>query len=285
MTTPNAIPIPDNIRLEIESRTTADHKVSLTEYLETFYNWLNSSKWNNIVGLHLYNHKSFIYGTTQGFDHFYIKHRNKRFRFFKGEFMYHRASAKLGLSWCYLNDDYIKQNDAVIISVPFSDSGTIHPDLDRILNICDCLAVPVLIDLAYYPLCKNLKVNLDHICIETVCASLSKVFDGAQYLRAGIRLQKENIDDGVDIANSVGMVPHNTLATACYLMNKYTVDYNMAKYQTHYLNVCKDLNLRTTNCIMFGISDTEYKEYNRGNTWNRVCVSEDIGKQYASMQS
>ena len=199
--------------------------------------------------------------------------------------MYHQASAKHGLAWAWLDASTLTFNDAVIISVPFSDSGNMPTDIDIILDNCDYFKIPVLIDLAYLPMSKNIRLDLRYDCIETVCASVSKVFDGAQYLRAGIRFQRVNIDDGIDIANSVGMVPANAMSTAVYLMNKYPIDYNWNTYADEYHAVCTELNLSTTNCIMFGTSTTDYMEYNRGNSWNRVCISQDIGNKHASTKS
>ena len=73
------------------------------------------------------------------------------------------------------------------------------------------------------------------------------------------------------------MLPANAMSTACYLMNNYSVDYNWNTYAEQYYQICKELKLETTNSIMFGISFSDYKEFNRGNSWNRVCISEDIG--------
>lgn len=287
-TMPNksATPIPNaSIRQEIENYVLNDRHVDKEEYTKTFADWLLSSKNNTITHLNDFVNKSFTYGTVQSFDHFFLRHKNKRFRFFKGEFMYHQASLKYDAHWSYLNDDYPRYDDAVILSVPFSDSGMMPPELNSLLHQCQKKDVPVLLDLAYFPTAKNLEINLSYKCIETVCCSLSKAFDGAQYLRAGIRFQRTNIDDGIDIFNSVNMFPHHTMSAACYLMNKFSVDYNWNTYETHYEEICKNLNLQPTNTIMFGLSQTDYQEFNRGNDWNRVCISEDIGERYASSKS
>jgi hypothetical protein len=269
-----AIPIPNSTIAE-EIKYHNPTEVDLKEYLETYTQWIVDSKRNQLTGLENYVSKSFIHGTVQGFDHFYIKHFTRRFRFFRGEFMYHQASMKAGLAWAWLNDGNIESNDAVIISVPFSDFGSKHTDLDSILDICESLEVPVLLDFAYLAISKNIVVNLNYKCIDSVCTSISKAFDGAQYLRCGIRFQRENLDDGIDAFNSVGMVPHKNMSTAVYLMKKYSIDYNWDAYATQYELVCKEFNLQPTDCILFGLS-TEYAECNRGNILNRVCISKDL---------
>jgi hypothetical protein len=192
--------------------------------------------------------------------------------------MYHQASLKKNLRWSWLDPETLTFNDAVIISVPFSDSGNMPRDIDKILDKCDYYKIPVLLDLAYLPQAKNIKLDLSHPCIETVVCSISKAHDGAQYLRAGVRFQRENCDDGIDIANSVGMVPHHAMASACYLMSLYDLDYNWRTYGDTYYQVCKQLVLEPTDCLMFALSYDNYSEFNRGNPWHRVCVSQDIAK-------
>ena len=74
------------------------------EFTENFYNWINSSTLNNLQGLDLFPSKRLVCGTAQAFDHFYLKHKAKRFRFYKGEFMYHSACLKHGFDWAYIED-------------------------------------------------------------------------------------------------------------------------------------------------------------------------------------
>ena len=263
----------------------SDKNYNRNEYLDIFEEWINNTKLNELYGLQYYKSKRFTYGTTQSFDHFYLKHRNRRFRFFTGEFMYHQASMKNNLNWKYLTYNDLDTNDAVIISVPFSDTGNIIRDLDYILKKCCNLTIPVLLDLAYFPVSKNIKLNLSYSCIETITFSLSKAFDGAQFLRAGIRFQKQDDDDGIDIFNSVNMLPSHTLNSACFLMNKYNIDYNWNTYSSLYDEICKKYDLEPTDCIMFGISRDKFQEFNRGNSWNRVCISKDIGELYDRSKS
>ena len=43
-----------------------------------------------------------------------------------------------------------------MVSVPFSDSGTLHPKTEEVLK-CDELKLPVLMDSAYYSICGGVK--------------------------------------------------------------------------------------------------------------------------------
>lgn len=256
----------------------------LPQYLETFTRWITAGS-VSLSGLDLYPHASFCHGTVQAFDHFFLKHHARRLRFFKGEFMYHQVCLRNSIPWCFIEDAAIDSNDAVIISCPFSDFGDTHPDMLSILNICDQANVPVLIDMAYLCIGHDLTVDLEHDCIETVTTSLSKSFDGAQFWRAGIRWQKKDLDDGIDFFNKNFQVPTHSLACALDYMLKYTIDHNWILFGHIYEMLIRDLDLEPTKCILFALGDDRYREFNRGSQWNRVCLSKELGEQYASMQS
>lgn len=249
------------------------------EFIEEFFNWINSSKLNNLKGLDIFSNRKITAGTSQTFDHFYWAHQNRRFRFFKGEFMYHSACLKNEGSYCYIEEDKIRLDDAVIVSVPFSDWGT-QRDIDYLLRECESKHVPVLLDFAYYPCTKNIQFDFRKWnCIDTVAFSISKAFPGAEFLRVGIRLQRQDNDDGIDVFNSVEMTARASLSIALSLINKYTVDHNWQHYGVRYNEVCDELNLKPTDCVMFGLGGAEYSDYNRGGEVNRICISELIGER------
>lgn len=278
-----AKPIPDNTIKEFIQ--TLDPTLDLyngniqSEFTEKFYNWINSSKLNNLNGLEDFPNKKIVAGTAQAFDHFYLKHKDRRFRFYKGEFMYHSACLKHGFDWAYIEDNRLHNNDAVIVSVPFSDTGT-QLSMENLLYNCYGMDIPVLLDFAYFPCTKNINLDLAKFsAVETITFSISKAFYGCEFLRVGMRLQREDKDDGIDVFNSVEMVNRISLSIANSLIENYSVDHNWIKYEYVYKEVCKDLNLTETDCIMFGLGGEEYKENNRGGTVNRVTVSDLIGQK------
>ena len=148
----NSRPIPNRdvyefVTTEVKSANLYDLN-KIPEFCENYSNWIQSTKLNNLIGLDNFNSKQYVHGTSQSFDFFYLTHPRKRMRCFKGDFAYHRLSWRDNFDWLYLEDDIIREGDAVIMSVPFSDSGDIHPQTDFILNICDELDVPVFLDLS-----------------------------------------------------------------------------------------------------------------------------------------
>ena len=75
------------------------------------------------------------------------------------------------------------------------------------------------------------------------------------------------------------MVPRLGIGVANSLIDKYDFDYPWNTYGHLYEKVCKRLNLSQTNNVMFGIGGDEYEEYNRAG-YNRICLSEEINKEY-----
>jgi len=94
-----------------------------------------------------------------------------------------------------------------------------------------------------------------------------------------MRLERNDTDDGIDVFNSVEMVNRVSLSIAMSLIARYNVDHNWNTYAPAYQQVCKELKLKETDCIMFGLGDDEYLDYNRGSEVNRVCISEVIGEK------
>ena len=249
----------------------------LDKFKSKFVSWIKSSKYNKLSGLEVYHSVSYIHGTVQAFDHFYLIQKKKRFRFFKGEFFYHKCSFRHDWNWAYIEDDEIKNGDAVILSVPFSDYGKQHPLLtEDFLNYCDANSIPCLLDFAYYPMAKNINVNLNHRCIQAICFSLSKPFYGMEHLRVGIRMVSEyrTLDDGINAFNEQQMVNRFGAAVGLELMNNFSVDYNWDTFGEKYSKVCNQMGLEETDCVMFGIGGDEYNSLNRGSEKNRVCISD-----------
>jgi len=227
-------------------------------FKKNFVNWISKSKLNSIKGLDNFKYVSLTNGSVQIFDHFYLKYFNRRFRFFKDEFMYHKAVCKHDLNYKFIEDDYINSYDVFIISVPFTRKGKIHPDMFGILDKCEKLEIPVLLDFCHFPVSKNIDINLKkYKCIETLAFSLSKFCYGAEYLRIGVRIQKENIDDGIDFFNECNMFNRINIGIANALITEYSVDYNWNTFANAYSNVCKENNLTECDTILMGFNGDE----------------------------
>jgi hypothetical protein len=75
------------------------------------------------------------------------------------------------------------------------------------------------------------------------------------------------------------MVNRHSLAVAKTYMDNFSIDYPWQTYEKVYKDICNELNLKETDCIMFGHGDDNWSEYNRGTQVNRVCISDLIGEK------
>ena len=268
------------LKESINSKYIYDENI-LSKFLNIYYEWIQSSKLNNLSGLDKFNNLGFVHGTSQSFDFFYAENKNRRMRCFKGDFLYHTLSWRNNnKGWKYLEDDDIRKNDAVIISLPFSDYGAEHPDTQDILDKCDELNVPVFIDCAYYSIARDINFNLDRDCIKGISFSLSKAFLGTHRIRIGLRCKKDFNDDPVDVFTSMGMVSKISAGVGYDICNNFEPDYNQNKFRDKQLTICKELNIQPSDCVLYGITDENHKEfgdYDRGSRWRRVCISSLMG--------
>jgi hypothetical protein len=240
------------------------------KFLDTYRTWIQSTKNNTVKGLDEFPHACFTNGTTEAFDKFYAKHSTRRFRFFKGEFVYHRLSCRNnGYDWAYIEDSKLDKNDVVIISLPFSDTGNAHEQLDYILHNCNALDIPVLLDCAYYGVCSDIDIDLTHPCIKEVTFSLSKTFYSA-YLRIGMRLTRNDDDDPLFVTNKMGYINRPSAQIGLTLLENFSPDYIYDNYRIRQLEYCTILELEPSNCVLFGIGDERWNDYNRDRATNRL---------------
>lgn len=243
------------------------------EFCSSYKNWILSSKLNSINGLDQYPFICYSNGTTEAFDKFYIKNRTRRFRCFKGEYVYHRLTWRNNWpDWSWLDDECLDPNDAVVVSLPFSDTGNAHSLHEALLDKCDELGIPVLVDCAYFGICEGLNFNLDHECITDITFSLSKVFPVA-HARIGIRFTRIDDDDPLFVVNKIGYTNRLGPQIGLQLINKFSPDYVYIKYRARQLEICKDLNVAPSKTVLFGIGGEQWAEYNRGTATNRLSFN------------
>lgn len=250
------------------------------EFLKKYKSWISETKNNVILGLENYPHACFTNGTTEAFEKFYAKHSKRRFRFFKGEFVYHRLNCRNnGSDWEYLDNAPLNGNDVVIISLPFSDTGNRHVSMDTILDQCDELKIPVLLDCAYFGICGNIEFNLNRKCITDITFSLSKSLYCA-HARIGMRLTKIDDDDPLFVTNKMGYVNKISAYIGLQLINEFSADFIYNTYRSRQEQYCKILEVEPSNCVLFGIGGHRWNEYNRDRETNRLCLHKYLSSDH-----
>ena len=250
------------------------------DYVNTYTDWLQSSTYNNI-NLSDFTHANFSYGTTTAFSEFISRNYNRTIRFSKDDFLLSKIlCTSYGTQYKHIEDGVITKNDCVIISLPFSGNGSILPTFNSLLDTCDELGVPVMIDGAYFGICKDTEYPLDRPCIREFTTSHSKNF-GLPNLRLGIRYSKDFIDDALNAPVAMANC-YNKLGAyvAVEIMKQYSANWIIDKYWQSYKSICADYELIPTNTVTLALGDNldadNKEKFTRG-SYVRVCVSKSLG--------
>ena len=243
------------------------------EFLESYKKWIKSSKFNNLKNLNKFKFACFANGSSQVFDYFYAKYKNRRFRAFKGEYFYHHLSWRNHFpSWSFIDDLNIDKNDALIISLPFSDSGSKHPKMEKLIKICDKKNIPVLVDCCYFNMCKGINFDFNHKSIKAISFSLSKAFPVSR-LRIGMRLTRNDDDDPLFFLNKLGLINRVSCFIGLSLIKRFSFDYLHKKYEKIQKYYCNKMKLLPSNVVTLAIGGKKWNKYNRGGDTNRLCLS------------
>jgi hypothetical protein len=243
------------------------------QFVHEYKDWFTST--HSISGLSTFNGITCSLGTTETFDKFYLYHRNKRLRIFRGEYFYQQMVARslFADNWAWMHEDDIRQGDVLVFSLPFADTGSTIDEMDAILDQCDTHGVPVLVDMAYINLARDFTIDLSRDCIKVITTSLSKVFP-VQYHRIGLRLTK-GIDDDLMIAYQQNQYVNKFgCGLGLEMMKQFDADYTFETYRLKQVDLCNKLEIDPSPCVIFGVDKSDkYPEYNRGGTTNRLCFS------------
>lgn len=244
------------------------------EFLKSYKKWILSSKLNSIIGLDSFDHACFSNGTTEAFDKFYLKNHNRKFRCFRGEYMYHMAAWRNYFpNWSYLDDEPLQSGDAVVISLPFADTGNEHPRYTELMEKCSEMGVPVLVDCAFFGLSGGIKYHFNYSAITDITWSLSK-FLPVSYLRIGMRLTKNDDDDSLFVLNKTNYTNRLAASVGMHILMDYDPDYIYRTYNQPQLMACKLLNVEPSKSVIFGIDKNNvYSAYNRGGNTNRLNLA------------
>ena len=248
----------------------------IDEYLYEYDTWIKSGTLNVFTGLEDFKYKCYSNGTTESFDKFYMKNAQRRFRCYKGEYMYHKLAWRDKFNWAWLEEAPLHKNDAVIISLPLSDTGDKHSLYHELMRKCSNLDIPVLVDCAYYGSCRHIHIDLAYPCITDVTFSLSKTFPVA-YARIGIRYTKVDDDDTMFVYHKINYNNKIGALLGLEYFKNFTPDYIPNKYVDKQTELCNSNNVLPSKTVLFGIdNNNKHPQYNRGGTSNRLSFH----KQY-----
>lgn len=238
----------------------SDH---LKQFETQFGSWILNHSNNQITGLEKFQ-ADYSEGSTQSFDSFYFRHRHKKFRCFVGEYFYHIKTWQANIvDWSWIQDvDDLMPGDALVLSIPFCDTVVQRNDYTALMQRCCELGIPVLLDLCYYIISNDIKVDLRFDCIDTVAFSLSKAWP-VSTARIGMRYTRPELFDGQKLHHSIG---YNNNLGACVgtkIINQYSADWIYKQRKNKYTAICQVLNLSPTQSVCFATGDATWSNYSR----------------------
>lgn len=223
-------------------------------------------------------------GITDAFHDFYIRFAQKDLFVLRGEYPYHKdVWSSLEKPIHYLDSTSLHENACVILSIPFSATGSVHPQSHAILKECSRLNVPVFLDLAFLGLGAVVSMNefLEYSCVDTLAFSLSKMFALGR-IRAGWMWTRSK--GGTNYILNQWKY-NNWLGhyVAQHCMRHFSFDHMSEKYTPLQRELCADLGLEPSESFLFGLGGPEYNAFSRQGTANRVCLSSLLEQKCAHL--
>lgn len=247
-------------------------------YFSAFDNWIKNSHYNKFTGIDLFPYRAYGAGTIDGIQSFIHRHgMSKRIRFSRAEFVGSKIVCNhASFNWAFLEDGPISDNDAVVLSFPFSGNGNLYENCDQLLDYCDKLNVPVLIDAAYFGISHGITIDLSRPCITDVVFSLSKPF--STQLRLGYRITKQLFDDVLQLNSDSKIYNRYAVSAGIKLLNKFSHDWLIEKYHPIQQKICKEFNLTPSATVTLASDNLSRPEFFR-NGYYRVCITHELQQQ------
>lgn len=272
--------VPNDIREQFVRDAIKDSADSLwnttlqEEYLTKYRAWILSTRLNTVKGIEQFPISVVTQGTTEAFDKFYLKNRQRRIRYYRGEYMYHQVAARQYFNdSAFLEDAELDANDVVVVSLPFSDTGNEHAGMREMLEKCTRLGIPVLLDCAYIGICQGIDFDFNYPCITDITFSLSKTFP-VPHLRIGMRLTRTDDDDALLVSNKTQYINRLSISVGLKLMNNWSIDTMCDLYSETQKQFCDQLGVEPSKCVIFGVDIFgKWPQYNRGGTTNRLSFA------------
>lgn len=224
---------------------------------EEFPQWIASGSNSNLRNLDLFKYVGFSQGTQESFLNWYMMHKDKRLRVFRGDYWWHMEIwDKIGLNWSYIDDDpTIRPGDACLCSNPFALSGDKHPEFDWLVQECERVGADMLVDFIYLPNSTNVvDIDLSADCIKEITFSMSKTFP-VQSAKIAMRLLKEKPSDPMQMSNDENICNRLSAGLGLELIYKFKVDHMVTKFRDHQDYWCDRLGLAKTGVVHFALGE------------------------------
>jgi|TARA_Y100000310_G_scaffold316419_1_gene368103 hypothetical protein len=226
-------------------KDTEDYNIITEQFKEKMHNWVHNHKLISFTGLDAFPDRDICLGVTHQIDELHMMY-NKKIVIFDGDYPYH---TRLFPSTPIRTVDTLTSGDVLIIATPFTFyDNDVHPDMPAILERCLQLNIPIHIDAAWYPCCRNINFNVDHPAIKTITFSLSKAF-GMNVHRIGLRYSRKRENGPIKLMNDFRFISIAEVWIGLEFMQHFGTDFWWRKYEKHYDTIIEKCNLTYSKAI------------------------------------
>jgi hypothetical protein len=226
-------------------RDTDDYNKITVLFKKKMHEWICNHELISFTGLDAFPDRNICLGVTHQLDELHMMH-NKKIVIFDGDYYYHY---RLFPETKTRTVDTLSENDVLVVATPFTFyDNDVHPEMPEILEKCLQLNIPVHIDAAWYPCCRDVNFNVDHPAIKSVTFSLSKAF-GMGAHRIGLRYTREPIDGPIKLMNDFGYINIADVWIGLEFMQHFGTDFWWRKYEKHYNTIIQHCNLAPSKAI------------------------------------
>lgn len=230
---------------------------TVNRFQDEFPEWISRGQRYKLKNFELFKYVGFSQGTQESFLNWYMMHKDKRLRVFKGDYWWHMEIwSKAGFNWKYIEDEpEILENDACICSYPFALTGDKHKNFDWLVDQCNKVGADLLVDFIYLPNSDQVvDIDLSADCIKEITFSLSKTFP-VQTAKIAVRMLKKKPSDPMQMSNDENISNRLSGGLALELIHNFPVDYMVTKYQEKQKYWCNKLGLQSTGVVHFGLGE------------------------------
>lgn len=226
----------------------------VNRFQEQFPDWIKAGTRYKLQNFDQFKYVGFSQGTQESFLNWYMMHKDKRLRVFRGDYWWHMEIwTKANFNWAYIDDDpKIEKTDACICSYPFALSGQEHENFKWLVQECNRVGADLLIDFIYLPNSNHVvDLDLSAECIKEITFSLSKTFP-VQTAKIAVRMTRQKPSDPMQMSNDENICNRLSGGLALELINQYPIDFMVNKYLLKQDHWCKKLGLQPTGVVHFG---------------------------------
>jgi hypothetical protein len=211
-----------------------------TDFKKETSDWIFNTQLNSLTGFDSFNRLDITQGCTQFIDTIYMK---GPVQVLQGDYKYHHRLGNWGRTVGNLS-----ANIPLIIAMPFPSTGSVHTQMEDILNECLDKKIEVHIDGAWISCCRDIDFDFSNDAIRSVGISLSKGL-GLGWNRVGLRWTKDDKTDAITLMNDFRMNLRAVSMIGLHFIRNFPSDYLWTTYGDIYHKVCKDFNLTPTKSI------------------------------------